>query len=139
MRPVTKISLFGLRLGAIALAVYWLAIFAGTHLPKPPDVVPLMNDKVKHFTAYFGLGLLLCYVSQSPRLVKRFSIIAFIGLAYAVVDELTQMLVPNRFADIADFAADALGIFIAISVYAIVRRLFRDRLYMNSRIARAIK
>ena len=127
MRPVTKISIFGLRLGIIALIFYWLLIFAGTHLPKPPDVAPLLNDKVKHFTAYFGLTLLLCYVTTSANLLKRFSIIGAVTVIYGAFDELTQNLVPQRFADWWDFAADVMGIAAAMIVYLVVRHYFYRR------------
>lgn len=123
MRRLTKISLFGIRLGVIALACYWLTIFWGTHWPKPPDIIPEVSDKVKHFVAYFGLGLLLCYVGQSQRLLRRFGIVAAIGIAYGAFDEFTQQFVQGRFADTMDFVADTAGILTAIGVYLIAKKI----------------
>ncbi len=68
MRPVTKITIFGFRLAIVVLAAYWLCIFVGTHLPNMGEIVDLrfeVNDKVKHFSAFFLLGGLLCYVTNS--------------------------------------------------------------------------
>ena len=75
MRPLTNITIFGIRLSVVVLSLYWLAIFAGTHLPQDLDVSPRINDKVKHFTAYFLLGVLLCYTTNSQRWIRRFGII----------------------------------------------------------------
>lgn len=127
MKPVTKISLFGLRLGLIALVGYWLALFTGTHLPKVPDVLPILNDKSKHFIGYFGLTILLCYVGTSSNLVPRFGRVAVIALAYGIFDELTQSFVPGRFTEFYDFVADACGIACAITVYATLRKFFRKQ------------
>ena len=121
MRRLTKFTLFQLRAGAYILGLYWLLIFAGTHLPKPPVIAADLSDKTKHFAAFFALTLLLCYVTTSSDLVRRFKRITAIALAYAAFDELTQMLVPNRTADIWDFAADAAGIGTAIAIYLVVR------------------
>ncbi len=128
MQPVTKITIVGLRLGVVALTVYWLAIFVGTHLPGGSNLTPRGNDKVMHFSAYFLLGLLLCYVTTSKRLWLRFGAIAAGVMAYAAIDEATQALVPGRYPDPMDFAADSAGVLSAISLYLLSRWLFRDRL-----------
>ena len=120
MRPVTKITIFGFRLAIVVLAVYWFCIFVGTHLPNTGEIVDLRfgaNDKVKHFCAFFLLGGLLCYVTNSPRWWKRFAIIGLVGMAYAAIDEITQNFIPGRYPDILDFVADAAGLWTAIAVY----------------------
>ena len=131
MRPVTKITILGTRLGVIALVVYWILIFVGTHIPEIPDSAPKINDKVMHFCAYFGLTICLCYVSNPGVPWKRFGRIALIALTYAGIDEFTQSFVPTRTADWMDFAADTLGITTAIGFYllaqAIVRRYLQAR------------
>jgi VanZ family protein len=128
MQPVTKITRVGLRFGVVALTLYWLAIFVGTHLPAGSSISPRGNDKVMHFSAYFLLGLLLCYVTTSERLWQRFGLIAAGAMAYAAMDEATQALVPGRYPDPLDFAADSAGVLSAIGVYLLARYLFRDRL-----------
>jgi VanZ family protein len=121
MRPITKITILGVRLAVIALIVYWLLIFTGTHLPTVPDIGVRLNDKIKHFVAFFGLGTLLCYVTNSRQLIQRFGCIGLIGMTYAALDELTQKLVAGRTADVMDFAADSAGLWSAIAVYAFAR------------------
>lgn len=117
MRPVTKISIFGIRLGIVLLGIYWLSIFVGTHLPAVVDFSPNVNDKLKHISAFFGLATLLCYVTNSQQLVKRFAGIIAICLIYAAIDETTQMFIPGRTADPYDFLADGLGVCLAVTCY----------------------
>jgi VanZ family protein len=121
MRPVTKITVFGLRFAVILLAAYWLAIFVGTHLPSIISVAPDVNDKSKHFIAFFFLGVLMCYVTNSPRWFRRFATIGLVGMLYAAIDELTQYFVPGRHPDPMDFLADSAGLWTGISVYLLAR------------------
>ena len=128
MRPVTKITIFGFRLAIVVLVLYWLAIFVGTHLPNVGlaiDRVLLVNDKVMHFTAFFFLGSLLCYVTNSSRWFRRFTLIGFAGMAYAATDEITQNFVPGRYPDVMDFVADAAGLWSAILLYVAAKHVQR--------------
>lgn len=125
MRPVTKITILGIRLGVVVLACYWLTLFVGTHLPAVADFSPKVNDKFKHFGAFFMLGTLMCYVTTSTNLLSRFGCIALVGMAYAAIDEFTQSFVPGRYADPYDFVADSAGLISAIAVYALLRFLLR--------------
>ncbi|SMP55846.1 VanZ like family protein [Neorhodopirellula lusitana] len=127
MQPVSGIRLFGARLAVLLLAVYWCSMFTGTHLPKIPRAMPRINDKILHFSAFFGLAMLLCYCTNSRRLLKRFGIIAAVCLTYGMLDEWTQSFVRGRSTDIYDFAADATGTLLAISLYATVRVIWGRR------------
>ncbi len=117
MRPVTKITFFGVRLAIVVLTAYWLLIFVGTHRPASVDVGGHTNDKVKHFSVFFVLGGLLCYVTNSPRWFMRFTSIGLAGMAYAAIDEFTQRFVPGRVPDLMDFVADSIGLWCAIGIY----------------------
>jgi VanZ family protein len=125
MQPLTKVTILGIRLGVIALAVYWATMFVGTHTPKLPGVVSKPNDKLLHFVAYFGLGILLCYVSKPAKSWRRFGGILVLGLLYGAFDELTQSLVPNRYPDWRDLIADAMGLTTAVAVYWVGRSIVR--------------
>jgi len=119
MRPLTKISLFGIRLATFVLIVYWVLLFTGTHLPTLPKISPRISDKLLHFSAFFGLAMLLCWViptRSSPW--RKFIAVAAVAVVYGAFDEITQSFVRGRTTDIRDFAADALGAFSAISLYA---------------------
>lgn len=126
MPPLTKIRRHRFRIAAILLAAYWVFIFTGTHLPSVPTVGAGVNDKTKHYVAYFGLGILLCFASSGRPGIRRFGTAAAIAIGYGVVDELTQTLVPGRHCDPYDVLADATGALTAIGLYAIAS-LFRRR------------
>ena len=122
MRPLTKISLFGIRLATCVLAIYWGALFTGTHIPTIPKFDSRITDKELHFSAFFGLAILLCWVIQTrTTAAKKFGKVLAIGLSYAAIDEITQGFVRGRQTDIADFAADSCGILSAIALYALMR------------------
>lgn len=124
MRPVTNLKIFGFRLAVVVLAAFWLALFMGTHLPAAVDFSPEVNDKVKHFGAFFVLGFLMCYVTNSPLKLKRFLAIAAIGMTYAAIDETTQHFIPGRYPDRMDFVADSIGLWAAIIFYVIARHFY---------------
>ena len=131
MQPVTKISVLGVRLAIIVLAFYWLFMFAGTHLEASQLEVanrigPEVSDKVKHFAAFFLLGTLLCYVTNSAAWMKRFISIGVLGMLYAGIDEYTQRFVPGRYPDFYDFVADSLGLWSAIAAYILAKLMVGD-------------
>jgi len=124
MRRLTKISLFGVRLATCVLVLYWIALFTGTHLPAIPDIVPRISDKVMHFSGFFILTILLCWVVPTRRkAIRKFAIVACVALAYGIFDEFSQGFVRGRTPDVRDFAADSIGVFVAISLYALMRSM----------------
>jgi VanZ family protein len=134
MRPITGIKILGIRLGVIALAVYWLSLFLGTHWPSGVQVASAMNDKTKHFAGFFGLAMLCCYVTNASTgdriaIVKRFATVIIVLLAYAAFDELSQHFSPGRHPDRLDFLADAAGIAAGTTLYLVAKLLVgTDRL-----------
>lgn len=130
MQPITGITILGFRLGVIALVLYWITLFLGTHWPSGVQVATGMNDKVKHFGVFFGLAILCCYVTNSSphdrrAAAKRFAGVFLVLLAYATFDELTQFFSPGRHPDLLDLLADAGGIFAAITLYSMAKFTLR--------------
>ena len=113
---------------------YWLGIFTATHIPLKPLPGGRSRwkslDKAEHFSAYAGLTVLLCatgamWVKASPRLFGGvFGLVA----VYGAFDELTQLLVPSRSADLRDWVADLAGAGAGILVFAMIHpRLTQSR------------
>lgn len=110
------------------LVVYWIILFISTSLPLESVPSVGLSDKFMHTVAYSGLGVLL-YLSLSfqRKYLKlhefpiRFTLI--IGLIYAVVDELHQLLVPGRKCDIVDMVADGLGLVLGLLLIIIIRKI----------------
>jgi VanZ family protein len=112
------------RLVVVLLTLYWAALFVGTHIPRMG--VPGGNDKLAHFLAFSGLAFLLawCLAALRPTRVAILSVLAIVIL-YAAMDESTQLLVPTRNGDIADWLADVAGGVAGLVAYAVALMLVR--------------
>lgn len=111
------------RIASLCLAVYWLAIFVATHLPK--QAMPSLNwsDKVYHALAFSGLAFLLAWAipKHGRNWSRHLTLVAIIAISYAGLDEFTQRFIPGRTCDIWDVAADALGTGIGLACYLALR------------------
>jgi VanZ family protein len=136
MPKLTRISVFGIRLATMVLLVYWIALFAGTHMPSPPTLGVRFNDKVQHFAAFFGLATLLYWVVPARRsLMRKIGIVLGVAIAYAAFDEWTQRFSPRRTVDIRDFFTNVSGIMTATLVYVLSRAIWlRLRRHRSSTI-----
>ncbi|TWT88174.1 VanZ like family protein [Pseudobythopirellula maris] len=113
------------RIGAV-LAVYWIAMLVGTHLPaQAPKTNQLVSDKPIHFVAFFGLTLLLVAWRRARRGTLGVGTIAaavVVVLVYGAFDELTQPLF-GRVCDLADWLSDTGGAgAAALLAWALTRR-----------------
>jgi VanZ family protein len=99
----------------IPLIIYWLFIFIGTSLPSDElSTIVELGDKIKHFLAYFILaillGLNLHFQDKWKNVSINYLLYTFIICTfYGVLDELHQILVPNRSAEFYDWVADLFG------------------------------
>lgn len=112
----------------LALAVYWIALFVGTHMPLPRGVSLHNSDKWIHFFAYAGLAglttLAAGWRSQSGLRLWQLALIVGCLAAFGGFDELTQPLV-HRDADWLDWFADVSGVVLGTTLGAIIVRLSR--------------
>jgi VanZ family protein len=117
----------------IPLTLYWLVLFTATTLPG--DQLPNLHlsDKIEHFSAFFILAVLLnlalIYQRKSYLFFKYAATVTIIiCLSYAAIDELHQMFIPGRFADIRDWLADSTGVFLGVFVLNLVKSLFNYKI-----------
>lgn len=87
------------------------AIFYVSSLSDPP--IPAGTDKPLHGVAYLGLAVVVVR-AVAGGLGRRIDVwtaamATLIAVGYAMTDELHQMFVPGRFADVRDLLADAGG------------------------------
>lgn len=110
------------------LAIYWLGIFAATHLPQAALPQPPIGDKTEHFIAYAGLSSLMLtwLVFTRPKLRRAWVLTLLVCAAYGAIDEITQPIV-NRYCDFRDFLADCVGAALGTLVVMIVFRRRRLR------------
>lgn len=98
----------------IPLAVYWVVLFIATSIPA--DRIPEVGvgDKFSHFFAYAVLSALLFFTFSFQ---EKFSLLrlhpakmsVLISTIYGALDELHQMLIPGRSAEVLDWIADFVG------------------------------
>ena len=83
--------------------------------PPVPGGIP---DEVLHAVEYFGLGVVVCRAVVgglgAPVTAARVKATMLIVVAYAISDEVHQLFVPFRTADVRDVLADVAGASIAL-------------------------
>jgi VanZ family protein len=96
---------------AAALIVYWVALCIGTHVPGGFAGTPLVSDKTLHFVAYAGLGFLLAVMLSLSgiRDSRIYWTALLVAVGYGAIDELGQIPIPGRTADVVDWLADVGG------------------------------
>jgi VanZ family protein len=115
------------RLVGPVLAVYWLAMFLGTHWPRfHLENFPSNTDKFLHFSAYAGLGFLLAAYRSQKRLLglRQFAEIFALTIVYAVADELLQIPV-GRDCEFLDGVADAAGSLTGLAAFLFLRSAWK--------------
>jgi VanZ family protein len=109
----------------VLAAVYFLALFIGTHLPPGEIGPPGFPDKLAHLGGYAILAVLVLAVWElsTERLQARhFFAVWLAGTVYGAIDEWTQIPV-GRTCDMNDWGADVLGVVIGIVAYQLLRPL----------------
>jgi VanZ family protein len=110
------------------LLVYLILIFYLSSLSQIPWAVRY-PDYLEHSIEYLGLSLLTARALNDglrrtvPRRTLVLSFLLCVG--YAIGDEIHQMFVPNRLADVRDVLSDAVGAAIGLGVLDWSRRLRR--------------
>jgi VanZ family protein len=93
----------------------WLAFvevltsLPGSALPSLSDFPP-WADKVVHFGMYGMLGVLLARVGVLENWSRRRLVLTAVMVSlFGVLDELHQLFIPGRDAEVGDWLADTLG------------------------------
>jgi hypothetical protein len=118
----------------IALAIFWLGLFIGTHVPVEVEkLAPETSDKLIHALAYAGLSFLLATTWELAvgRLsVRHLTLAWFAVVLFAAFDEVTQIPV-GRVCDFRDWLADTVGAAIGLSLFVALYRVLSDRIRMQ--------
>jgi VanZ family protein len=109
------------------------AIFYVSSLPDP--AIPSGTDKPLHWVAYLGLAVIVIRALAGglpgPIDVWIAAVAMLITVGYAVTDEVHQMFVPGRSAEMSDLLADAAGAItgtVACWAWGIISPASRDEL-----------
>ena len=103
----------------IPLIIYWLILFILTSVPSSSALTIGVSDKIEHFGAYgllSGILYLNLFFQKKFKLLKKYPATFTIIIAsfYGLLDELHQLIVPGRSAEILDWFADFSGALIAV-------------------------
>jgi len=105
------------------ILIYWLS---SLERPFVIDVGVWNIDKLLHLAEYSVLGFLLVRaITGSDDNVKSDKTILLalaVGAVCGFTDELHQSVVPGRYATVADFIFDTLGIAAGIAVFYMIRK-----------------
>jgi VanZ family protein len=106
--------------------IWFAAILVLTSIPSPglPDMPVGHVDKMLHFFMYLPLGFLVMRSIQAGG-PAAIAVALVLCLAAAAVDELHQALIPGRFAQLYDFAADGAGGAAGIIIFIVKNRIKR--------------
>lgn len=111
------------------LIVYWTILFIATTLPVESIPTVAISDKIHHLVAYFILSVLLyltlIYQRKSKTLFTNApSATILLASIYGALDEIHQIFVPGRFADILDWLADFAGTLLGVLLISyLIRKL----------------
>jgi VanZ family protein len=115
------------------LILYWIILFTATTLPGKdlPDLG--ISDKIEHFGAFFILAVLLnlalIYQRKSYFLFKNSSIATIvITLSYGAIDEIHQLFISGRSADIRDWLADSTGVIVGILFLNLLKNILNYKI-----------
>lgn len=116
----------------LPLGVYWIALFIATSIPT--EYIPSVgvSDKLNHFFAYMVLSVLLhlTFIFQEKLpLLREYpaSFTLLIGCVYGIVDELHQMLIPGRHAELLDWIADFFGVIAGVLIVKLFLLKFNNQ------------
>ncbi len=102
----------------------WFALVWGgiiltlTSIPDPSALAPAPPgfDKVLHAGVYFPLAVGIFQYARLALPNSRLWMWIPIPIAFGLVDELHQLVIPGRFCSILDLAADLVGIGVAVAM-----------------------
>ncbi len=124
LKKVNYISLF-------PILSYSALIFYLSNQPQIPfpEMGILSWDKLLHFGAYFGYGVLMqiAVIPNATKKNKKYQIFIVILLSalFAVSDEIHQSFVPGRDADVFDVLADLVGALTSLLLYRRIEQIFK--------------
>ena len=97
-------------LASIALILMLVGIFIGGREPGAGNLFNPPWDKVVHLGTYTVMAVLIGLAFRRTPL----PIVLLLTVCIAACDEVAQLYIPGRSADISDYAADGLGCLLAI-------------------------
>ncbi len=124
----------------LIIGIYVLYVLIITYLSLTPTehkVLENLNlwDKASHFIAY----MILFIIVKKVHTKSNYLTCAIICFVYSFILECIQYFVPNRYFDVLDMLANALGMVLGMAIYYLfIERLFQQQV-LNSIRAYKVK
>ncbi len=123
----------------IPLIIYWLILFILTSLPSTSAITIGVSDKIEHFGAYgllSGILYLNLFFQKKFKVLKKYPAIFTILIAsfYGLLDELHQLFVPGRSAQILDWFADFSGAVVGVLITRYLLKKLQNYDYEKSKL-----
>lgn len=111
-------------------SILYMAMLFGLSAIPGSDIPAVADDRIEHFLAYAGFGVVLAFTAAGlrSRPVERSELLAcaVFGVLFGASDEWHQSFVPGRDASLKDLAFDTLGLAAALfMIYFLLRRAQR--------------
>lgn len=115
----------------IPLIIYWLILFILTSLPGKEAITIGVNDKIEHFGAYGLLSAILylnLFFQEKFKLLSKYpaTFTIIVASLYGMLDELHQLFVPGRSADVIDWLADSIGAVLGVIIIRFILQKIRQ-------------
>jgi len=112
----------------IPLVLYWCVLLVLTSIPGKYAPNIGVSDKIEHSGAYLVLAVLVNFTYMFQRKIPEFYnkpvIFTFFTIVfYGLVDEIHQMFIPGRMADVRDLIADAIGGIVGILIVQLIKKI----------------
>lgn len=115
-----------------ALLSFVACVLPSNRIPKINRIAIPHFDKVVHFTLFFVLALLLFYENKlrtgNVNLTRKATLwIIVTTIIYAsALEGVQHFFIISRSGNLADLAANLLGVFVAVLVYAFVAKFLNN-------------
>lgn len=86
--------------------------------------------KLAHFTIYMILGIAVMNYMNTYKMdnKRRIILTIIVGMLYATSDEIHQLFVPGRSAEVRDVCIDTLGVICGVIIATIVKNTIFDKI-----------
>ncbi|MFX1457590.1 MAG: VanZ family protein [Promethearchaeota archaeon] len=105
-----------------ALAIFYFSSLSNPYPSPPSEPILLFLNPLLHLFEFAFLTFLLFYGFFSK--IKAINII-MVSIFYAIIDEIHQFFVPNRYFDFFDLIIDFSGVILGFISYLIAYRLYK--------------
>ncbi|MFW9825837.1 MAG: VanZ family protein [Candidatus Thorarchaeota archaeon] len=104
------------------LIIFYFSSLSNPYPSPPPVPTIIFLNPLLHLFEFALLTFLLFYGFFSK---TKVIFIIIVSVTYAIIDEIHQYFVPNRYFDLFDLFIDFIGVILGFFSYLVVNRLYK--------------